>query len=86
MTAASLGNLGTSKPVCNAGSYDLTTGANPKAGIFLDCPFGNLYAISEFGQLSREVVVDCDKATEFIGSTTSAFSFYPSSCDYKKFI
>ena len=59
VTAASLGNLGTSKPVCKTGSYDLATGANPKAAIFLDCPFGDLYAISEFGQLSREVEVDC---------------------------
>ena len=87
MTAASLGNLGTSKPVCKAGSYDLTKGDdNIKAGISLDCPFGTLFAITEFGQLSREVAVDCDNATEFIGSATSAFSFYPSSCDYKRFI
>ena len=77
VTAASLGNLGTSKPVCKTGRYDLTSGVNPQAGIFLDCPFGDLYAISEFGQLSREVEVDCTEATQFIGTSTSPFHFYP---------
>ena len=85
VTAASLGNLGTSKPVCKTGVYDLTSGVNPQAGIFLDCPFGTLYSITEFGQLSKEVEVDCDKATEFIGTAESGFSFYPPDCDYNRF-
>ena len=51
----------------------------------MDCPFGTLYAITEFGQLSKEVEVDCDAATEFIGTSESAFSFYPPDCDYNRF-
>lgn len=49
VAAASLGNLGSSDPVCKEASYDLT-GANaskwnPQVNMQLSCPFGELWSI-----------------------------------------
>ena len=50
VTAASLGNLGSSKPVCKSGTYDIVSETvntnNPTAYIELSCPFGNLWSIT----------------------------------------
>ena len=47
VTAASLGNLGSSQPVCNAGVFDIESASanvlDPTAIITLSCPFGELF-------------------------------------------
>lgn len=56
VTAASLGNLGSSNPVCNSAIFDTTSiSANrgdPQAIMQLSCPFGELWSLTTFGQLS----------------------------------
>ena len=53
VTAASLGNLGSSLPTCSSGKYDLKSEGvdklNPQALIQLSCPFGELWNINHFG-------------------------------------
>jgi len=64
VAAASLGNLGSSQPVCSSAKYDLTSEnrslTNPYAQIKVSCPFGELWSVKEFGQLSVSTFVDCD--------------------------
>ena len=49
VTASSLGNLGSSKPVCKTAKYNLLGQdadlENPEVSIQLSCPFGELYVI-----------------------------------------
>jgi len=54
VTAGSLGNLGSSNPVCSKGFFDtsLTTSSallNPYGSISLSCSFGELYGLKTFG-------------------------------------
>jgi len=56
VTAASLGNLGSSNPVCNTAIFDTTSATanrkDPQAFMQLSCPFGELWSLTTFGQLS----------------------------------
>ena len=53
VTASSLGNLGSSKPVCKTAKYDLVSAdadlIDPAVSLQLSCPFGELYTIKDFG-------------------------------------
>ena len=64
VTAASLGNLGSSTPTCSSAKYDLTSPLadlrNPQGLVQLSCPFGELSKISHFGQISVSEHIDCD--------------------------
>ena len=64
VTAASLGNLGTASPTCYESRFDLITENanlfNPTATFTLRCPFGDLYSIAKFGQVSVNDNVDCE--------------------------
>ncbi len=84
VTAASLGNLGSSAPVCQTGVYDLksdTKQADPEVLIGLSCPFGELFNVYEFGQIPINDKVDCqqtqDESTQL---DDLAFNFYPPTC------
>ena len=64
VAAGSLGNLGTASPICFSTQFD-DSGAfpnlvNPSATLTLSCPFGDLWAIKKFGQLSEKDNVDCE--------------------------
>lgn len=64
VAAGSLGNLGASEPVCREGEYDLSTpelAANPKGIVQLNCAFGELYSLYDFGQLSKNTKTDCSE-------------------------
>ena len=69
VAAASLGNLGSSDPVCKEGRYDLSSSPNapnlnPSVSISLSCPFGELWSIKEFGQVSVSTPIDCEEAVK----------------------
>ena len=51
VAAASLGNLGSSEPVCREGKLDETPDENGNlvGQIQLSCPFGDLYELFDFG-------------------------------------
>ena len=60
VSTLTVGNLGSSEPVCKEGSYDLTTVyaiAKPEGVMNLRCPFGELYELFDFGQLSTNTKV-----------------------------
>ena len=87
VAAASLGNLGSSDPVCQDARYDLSSAtadtANPRVSISLSCPFGELWAIKQFGQVSVSTPVDCEEATD--DPDNASFDFYPPDCEYAVF-
>ena len=89
MAAASLGNLGSSEPVCTTSRYDLTSESrsllNPYAQFKVSCPFGELGSIKEFGQLSVSTVVDCEAATAEDEEEAATFDFYPPDCNIADF-
>ena len=70
VTAASLGNLGSSSNICNTADFDLTSAnassVDPYAYIQLSCPFGELWDISQFGQVSISEEIDCQAAVKVI--------------------
>ena len=82
LMAASLGNLGSSNPVCQAGVFNTPPKSSGKSEaevlLKLSCPFGELYSLTEFGQLSVNDLVDC-KATRKRSGETS-FEYFPSAC------
>jgi hypothetical protein len=85
VTAASLGNLGSSNPVCQTGIYN--TGAitsDPEVTLNLSCPFGELFAVYDFGQLSAGDVVNCQETQdESISLDDIEFNFYPPTCHFR---
>ena len=87
VAAASLGNLGSSDPVCQDARYDLSSATadteNPRVSISLSCPFGELWAIKQFGQVSVSTPVDCEGATD--DPDNASFDFYPPDCEYALF-
>ena len=88
VAAGSLGNLGSSEPVCIPDStYDLSTPElilNPKGTVELSCPFGELFSIYDFGQISKNTKVDC---TEIKNSPLGdvEVNFYPPDCHLRRF-
>lgn len=86
VAAASLGNLGSSDPVCNEAKYDLsqnTNKQNPSVTISLSCKFGTLWSIKEFGQISVSTPNNCEEALK--EPDNAQFDFYPPDCDYNLF-
>ena len=87
VAAASLGNLGSSDPVCQDARYDLSSATadteNPRVSISLSCQFGELWAIKQFGQVSVSTPVDCEGATD--DPDNASFDFYPPDCEYALF-
>lgn len=88
--AASLGNLGSSQPVCTTARFDLVSESrslnNPYVQFKLSCPFGELWEINEFGQLSVSTVVDCEAATSLQEDGDAWHdAFYPPDCSYTHF-
>ena len=90
LMATSLGNLGSAKPVCQANNFDLTEpekdGDKKKgdrqdisATINLSCPFGELTSLQEFGQLSINDVVDCEKSEDRVRGKPT-YQYFPSAC------
>ena len=75
VTAASLGNLGSSSPVCKFGTFDETD----KVQIELSCAFGELYAIEHFGQISINEDIDCE-IPDPTKVAEKEFNFYPDIC------
>ena len=51
--------------------------------ISLSCPFGELWAIKQFGQVSVSTPVDCEGATD--DPDNASFDFYPPDCEYALF-
>ena len=93
VTAASLGNLGSSQPTCSDGKYDLISDeakagdlSNPQVTMQLSCAFGELWHIEHFGQISISEHIDCD-AEERSEETAHAdiFNYYPPDCHYETF-
>ena len=64
VTAASLGNLGSAKPNCYHSEFGVSSSddniINPKSIMPLSCPFGDLFSIAMFGQMSVKDKVDCE--------------------------
>ena len=58
--ALSLGNIGQSEYACSASTYDKASG---KVEITLTCPFGQLDAIQNFGQIPKNQQVSCKQAS-----------------------
>ena len=87
VAAMSLGNLGSSDPVCNDARFDLSSANadkfNPRVSISLSCPFGELWSIKEFGQVSVSTPIDCEGATN--DPDNAVFDFYPADCSYGLF-
>ena len=85
VSAASLGNLGSANPSCHYNSFDLESPEanllNPKATIQVSCPFGDLFSIAKFGQISRKDKVDCEQIAQLDDASEATFSFYPSECE-----
>lgn len=84
VAAASLGNLGSSSPVCKDAKFDLISEQanklNPQVNMQLSCPFGELFSIKQFGQMSISTVVDCEAAQD--DPDNANFEFYPHDCSY----
>ena len=83
--ATSLGNLGSSSPVCQTARYDLSNADDPNAYLTLSCNFGELWAIKTFGQVSVSNEIDCDAATSSADATEYNYNFFPPSCNYLEF-
>ena len=89
INATTLGNLGNAKPTCNIARYDLLSPNadinNPKVQLSLACPFGNLWRIEEFGQLSASEVADCSNVKSTADLLEHPFHYYPPHCHYDGF-
>ena len=87
VAAASLGNLGSSDPVCKDARYDLSSPGvdkkDPSVSISLSCPFGELWSIKEFGQVSISTPIDCEGAVK--DPDNAEFEYYPPDCNYNLF-
>lgn len=91
VTAASLGNLGSSTPTCSSAKFDLTSPLadlrNPQALVQLSCPFGELSKISHFGQISVSEHIDCDEEVNAdAAGHADIFNYYPPDCYYEHFL
>ena len=85
--ALSLGNIGQSETACSSGTVNSESG---KVEITVSCPFGQLDAITNFGQVGYSQLVQCNKAKETVkeeGIDLSEydFGFYPAECSYSQF-
>lgn len=84
ITAVSLGNIGASLLACNSGTYQYQADLQDyKATISLQCSYGTLDGIREFGQVSVASYIDCasfetsTSSTDAATSENSAIAFYP---------
>jgi len=87
VAAASLGNLGSSQAVCREGTYDLDTPeglADPKGAVSLSCPFGELYDLFDFGQISVNQNVDCETITKN-PLADAEVNYYPPDCHMRRY-
>lgn len=85
VTLVSLGNLGMSSPVCKSQIFDLPAPgsrmSDPTVTLSLSCPFGELWNLYEFGQLSVLDKVDCQQTQdESVSLDDIEFNFYPPLC------
>ena len=81
VSASSMGNLGSSEPVCR----ETTLESESLQGVInLNCPFGELDKLFDFGQVSRFTKINCDeiKAKPL---NEAQIAYYPPDCRLRLF-
>lgn len=84
LTAISMGNIGATQIACGDGSYVFDSKLNDyKTKIELQCSYGVLDGLKDFGQLSAVSFVDCPSYQK--NSDEFSFPFLPQQCNWQKF-